>query len=84
MKKIITLILYLPIVVYAQDVKCFSTYDLIINHVLTNTAEFIKKKKENEINFRFYINTDKTNIDWNKEKFAKWQILEIKKKSNDK
>lgn len=84
MKKILYLILYFPIVVYTQDLKCFSTSDLIINHILSNTAEFIKKKKENEINFRFYINTDKTNIDWNKEKFSKWQIFEIKKKTIDK
>lgn len=70
------ILLLSPIVGFGQDVRGFSTYDIIINQLLENTASFIKDKNAPKTNFRFYLTSQESSLNWNEARLSKWQILE--------
>jgi len=80
MKKLLLILLCLPFIGFGQDLRGFSKYDIIINQVLENTVSFIKDRNKPKTEFRFYLNNQKSSIDWNKERFSKWQIINKKNK----
>ena len=65
---------------FGQDVKNFRSCDIILNQLLENTVSFIKHKNAPKTNFRFYLTTQDYSINWNKERFSKWQIIDKKDK----
>ena len=82
MKKFLLILLCLPFIGFGQDLRGFSKCDIIINQVLENTTSFIKDKKTPKPEFRFYLKNQRSSINWNQEKFSKWQI--VYKKENQK
>ena len=80
MKKLMLILLLSPIVGFGQDVRGFSTYDIIINQLLENTASFIKDKNAPKTNFRFYLTSQQSSLNWNAARLSKWQILEKRPK----
>ena len=76
MKRLLIILFVLPILGFTQELRYFNHYDIIINQVLENTASFIKDKNTPEINFRFYLVTEGSSVNWNQKRFSKWQILE--------
>jgi hypothetical protein len=80
MKKLLLLLLFFPLIVFGQDVRNFSSSDIIINQLLQNTFSFIEYKNTPKIEFRFYLTTKKSSINWNDKRFCKWQILDEKAK----
>ena len=52
----------------------------MVNQVLENTVGFIKEQKTPKTEFRFYQYYHQPVINWNEEKFAKWQITYQKAK----
>jgi hypothetical protein len=74
MKKLLLILLCLPMIGFGQDLRSFSSYDLIINHLLKNTIPFIKDKNSPKPNFRFYLEKQEFLINWNDERFSKWEI----------
>ena len=65
---------------FGQDVRGFSKCDIIVNQVLENTVSFIKDKSTTKTEFRFYLNNQKSSVNWNEERFSKWQIIDKKRK----
>ena len=80
MKKLLLILLCLPFIGFGQDLKGFSKCDIIINQVLENTVSFINDKNTPKTEFRFYLNNKKFPINWNEERFSKWQIIDKKDK----
>ena len=80
MKKLLLILLCLPMIGFGQDLRSFSSSDLIINHLLKNTIPFIKDKNSPKPNFIFYLTTQESSINWNEERLSKWQILDKKPK----
>ncbi len=66
---------------FGQDLRGFSKCDIIVNQVLENTVSFIKDNNTSKTEFRFYLNNEKPSINWNKERFSKWQIIDKKDKT---
>ena len=82
MKKQLLILLSFPFIGVGQDVRGFSKCDVVINQFLENTADFIKDIKKPKTTFRFYLKNQRSSINWNQEKFSKWQI--VYKKENHK
>ena len=80
MKKILLILLCLPIIGVGQGKRVFTKYDLMINQVLENTVSFIKQKNITKREFRFYKYHQQPIINWNEKKFSKWQIIDKKDK----
>ena len=80
MKKTLFILLCLPFIGFGQDLREFNKCDIIVNQVLENTARFIKDRNTPKTEFRFYLNNQKSSINWNKERFSKWQIIDKKRK----
>ena len=80
MKKLLLILLCLPMIGFGQDFRGFSKCDIIINQVLENTVSFIKDKNTPKTEFRFYLNNKTFPINWNEERFSKWQIIDKKDK----
>tara|TARA_B100001250_G_C19245747_1_gene548448 strand:- start:78 stop:371 length:294 start_codon:yes stop_codon:yes gene_type:complete len=76
MKRVLIILFFFPIFGFTQELRYFNHYDIFINQVLENTANFIKDKNTPEINFRFYLVTKDPLVNWNQKRFSKWQILE--------
>ena len=74
MKKIILILLCHPLLGFGQDLIVFTKRDLVINQILHNTAKYFSDKNTPKVEFRFLLKNQKSNIDWNKEKFSKWKI----------
>ena len=74
MKKLLFILLGLPIFGLGQDISFFTKYGLMVNQVLENTVVFINEQKTPKTEFRFYQYYHQPVINWNEEKFAKWQI----------
>ena len=74
MKKIILILLCPPLLGFGQNVIVFTKRDLVINQILHNTAKYFSDKNTPKVEFRFLLKNQKSNIDWNKEKFSKWKI----------
>ena len=80
MKKLLLILLCLPFIGFGQDIRVFTKYDLIVNQVLENTVSFIKEKNTPKTEFRFYQYHQQPFINWNEEKYSKWQITDQKDK----
>ena len=80
MKKLLLIFLYFPMIGFGQDLRGFNKYDIIINQVLENTVSFIKDRNAPKAEFRFYLNNQKSSINWNEERFSRWQIIDKKDK----
>ena len=80
MKKLLLILLCLPFIGFGQDLRGFSKCDIIVNQVLENTVSFIKDKSTTKTEFRFYMNNEKSSINWNEKRFSKWQIIDKKEK----
>ena len=80
MKKLLLILLCLPFIGFGQDVRAFSSCDIIINQLLENTVSFIKYKDAPKKDFRFYLTTQESSINWKEERLSKWQILDKKSK----
>ena len=74
MKKIILILLCPPLLGFGQNLIVFTKRDLVINQILHNTAQYFNDKNTLKVEFRFFLKNQKSNIDWNKEKFSKWKI----------
>ena len=44
MKKLLLILIALPIIGFGQDIRGFSKRDIIVNQVLENTVTFIRQK----------------------------------------
>tara|TARA_B110000196_G_scaffold118005_1_gene102505 strand:+ start:523 stop:777 length:255 start_codon:yes stop_codon:yes gene_type:complete len=78
MKKLLLTLLCLPIIGFGQDVKNFTHCDIMINQLLEHTVSFIKHKNAPKTKFRFYLTTQESSINWNKERLSKWEISDKK------
>ena len=75
MKKLLLILLCLPMIGFVQDLKVFNKSDIIINQILENTVSFIMEKHTPKAEFKFNLIDKKPSINWNEEKFSKWQII---------
>jgi hypothetical protein len=78
MKKILLILLCLPMILFGQELREFNKYDIIINQVLENSVSFIKDKNTPKKEFKFYLNNQKSSIDWSDKRLSKWQIVDKK------
>ena len=53
MKKLLLILLCLPMIVAGQDLRGFNKCDIIINQILENAVSFIKDKNTPKTEFRF-------------------------------
>ena len=74
MKKLLLILLCFPIIGIGQDLINLTKRDFVINHILQNTAQYFNAKKTPKVKYRFLIKNQKSNIDWNEEKFSEWTI----------
>jgi hypothetical protein len=74
MKKLIIILLFLPIISFGQEVMLFKKSDIIINQILENTFSFINKKNKKKILFKFELINKESLINWNNYRFSKWKI----------
>ena len=79
MKKLLLILLCLPMIGFGQDLRTFTNCDLIINQLLENTISFIEDRNSPKLNFRFYLEKQESIINWNDKQFLKWQISKNKK-----
>ena len=78
MKKILLMLLCVPLFSFGQDIRRFSKCDIIINQVLENTVSFIKHIQNPKKEFSYYLNNENYTIDWNDVELLKWQIIDKK------
>lgn len=81
MNKLILILLCLPLLGFGQDLIVFTKHDLVINQILHNTAQYFNDKNTPKVEFRFFLKNQKSNIDWNKEKFSKWKIKSTERRN---
>ena len=81
MNKLILILLCLPLLGFGQDLIVFTKRDLVINQILHNTAQYFNDKNTQKVEFRFFFKNQKSNIDWNKEKFSKWKIKSTERRN---
>ena len=81
MNKLILILLCLPLLGFGQDLIVFTKRDLVINQILHNTAQYFNDKNTPKEEFRFFLKNQKSNIDWNKEKFSKWKIKSTERRN---
>jgi hypothetical protein len=81
MKKLILILLCFPLLSFGQDLIVFTKHDLVINQILHNTAQYFNDKNTPKVEFRFFLKNQKSNIDWNKEKFSKWKIKSTERRN---
>ena len=60
---------------FGQDLRVFNKSDIIINQILGNTVSFIMEKNTPKTEFKFNLIYKKPSINWNEERFSKWQII---------
>jgi len=71
-RKLILILLLLPMIGFGQDNRIFCTKDLVINQVLKNTIKYIKNGNERTIIIDVsHINN---HIDWSRSSLHKWRI----------
>ena len=80
-KTLILILLCLPLLVIGQDLIVLTKRDFVINHILQNTAQYFNDKNTPKVEFRFFLKNQKSNIDWNKEKFSKWKIKSTERRN---
>ena len=78
MKKLLLILLCLPMIVFGQDIKYFTITDLVINQVLENTSNYLEHKNDFNPNGKLEISIKNVSIDWNNIQLIKWQIIEAK------
>ena len=65
-----------PLISFGQDIKVFSSTDIVINQLLENTVSFIKYKNTPKTDFRFYLTAKESHINWDEKRLSKWQIFD--------
>jgi hypothetical protein len=75
-KKLLFILLCLPMIGFGQDLKPVSSSDLIINHLFKKTIPFIKDRNSPKPDFRFYLEKKESLINWDDQQFSKWKISE--------
>ena len=80
MKRLLLILLCLPMIGFGQDLRGLNKCDIIINQILENTVGFIKDRNTPKEEFRFYLNNQKSLINWNEERFSRWQVIDKKLK----
>ncbi|HJN63369.1 MAG TPA: hypothetical protein QGG91_01495 [Flavobacteriales bacterium] len=78
MKKLLLILLCLPLIGFGQDNREFTIKDLIINQVLENTINYIKNKNKVTYTFKVDVPPMNNNLGWNDLRLHKWQIIEPK------
>ena len=74
MKKLIFILLTIPMISIGQEFNSFKTSDVVINHLLGTTIPYLKQKNKPKPIFNYHLNPQESIIDWNDEKFIKWGI----------
>ena len=81
MKQLLIMLLFFPIISSGQNLNNdiehnfrYNTCDLMINQILENTIKFIGERKETKANFRFYLESKESLINWNDKRLSKWNI----------
>ncbi len=75
MIKIILILICFPVIVFGQDLLSpFSSSELVVNHLLKKTIPFIKDKNSPKSNFRFYLDKQESLINWDDNRFYKWEV----------
>ena len=74
MKKLIFILLTIPMISIGQEFNSFKSSDVVINHLLGTTIPYLKQKNKPKPIFNYYLNPQESIIDWNDEKFIKWGI----------
>jgi hypothetical protein len=78
MKKLLLILLCLPLIGFGQDNREFTIKDLIINQVLENTINYIKNKNKVTYTFKVDVPPMNNNLGGNDLRLHKWQIIEPK------
>ena len=87
MKKLLLILLCLPMIGFGQDIRHFTIKDLIINQVLENTINYIENKNKVTYTFKVDLPPMNNSINWNDLRLVikksnwynhKWQIIELK------
>ena len=81
MNKLILILLCLPLLGFGQDLIVFTKRDLVINQFLLISAQYFNDKNTPKVEFRFFLKNQKSNIDWNNEKFSKWKIKSTERRN---
>jgi hypothetical protein len=74
MKKLIFILLTIPMISIGQEFNSFKSSDVVINHLLGTTIPYLKQKNKPKLIFNYHLNPQESIIDWNDEKFIKWGI----------
>ena len=74
MKKLIFILLTIPMISIGQEFNSFKSSDVVINHLLGTTIPYLKQKNKPKPIFNYHLNPQESIIDWNDEKFIKWGI----------
>ena len=74
MKKLIFVLLTIPMISIGQEFNSFKSSDVVINHLLGTTIPYLKQKNKPKPIFNYHLNPQESIIDWNDEKFIKWGI----------
>jgi len=74
MKKLIFILLTIPMISIGQEFNSFKSSDVVINHLLGTTIPYLKQKNKTKPIFNYHLNPQESIIDWNDEKFIKWGI----------
>ena len=74
MKKLIFILLTIPMISIGQEFNSFKSSDVVINHLLGTTIPYLKQKNKPKPIFNYNLNPQESIINWNDKKFIKWGI----------
>ena len=74
MKKLIFILLTIPMISIGQEFNSFKSSDVVINHLLGTTIPYLKQKNKPKPIFNYHLNPQESIINWNDKKFIKWGI----------
>lgn len=74
MKKLIFILLTIPMISLGQEFNSFKSSDVVVNHLLGKTIPYLKQKNKPKPIFNYNLNPQESIINWNDKKFIKWGI----------
>ncbi|MDA9669120.1 hypothetical protein N9T62_01000 [bacterium] len=74
MKKLIFILLTIPMISFGQEFTSFKSSDVVINHLLGTTIPYLKQKNKPKPIFNYRLNPQESIINWNDKKIIKWGI----------
>ena len=74
MKKLIFILLTIPMISLGQEFNSFKSSDVVVNHLLGKTIPYLKQKNKPKPIFNYHLNPQESIINWNDKKFIKWGI----------